>query len=76
MAVGLALFVMIGAASIVAGGRLLSDPVWGDGYVERTVSRRFRRGTTDRHRRTLGAGYLVVGLLFVGIGLAVLASDL
>lgn len=74
MAIGLVIFCLIAVWLTIWGVRLLRDPTWGNEFVERTTPRVFRMGTVDTHRRGLGVAYVIVGILFFGIGLAVLAT--
>jgi len=75
MLIGAVLFSVISAGFVVQGFRLLRNREgWGIHFVEDTVPKVFRIGEPDTHRKILGAAWLVLGVAFVGIGMAIIAT--
>lgn len=69
MFIPLTIFVLLGAYFALTGARLLRNREgWGAKYVERRIPRGLCMGTVDTHRKILGAGWLVIGTVFVVVG--------
>jgi hypothetical protein len=73
--VGGALAIVFGIVLVVLGVTLLSDyRNVGAQIVDKTIPNSLRTGDPERYRKVLGFSYLVGGILFAVVGIAVLAK--
>jgi hypothetical protein len=73
--VGGALAIVFGIVLVLLGVTLLSDyRNVGAQIVDKTIPNSLRTGDPERYRKVLGFSYLVGGILFAVVGIAVLAK--
>jgi hypothetical protein len=72
---GGALAIVLGTVLVLLGVTLLSDyRNVGAQIVQKTIPVSFRTGDPERYRKVLGFSYLLGGIAFAVVGIAVLAK--